>query len=82
MGTRHIYQYIKIAFSCKNIEPKKKEIKKAIPFPTHQKLKYLNLMHKNYTLKAAKNNRKKLKNSINRKSPKCEDEKRSSNTPQ
>lgn len=38
-------------------------------------------MHKNYTLKAAKD-RKKLKNSINRKSPKCEDEKRSSNTPQ
>lgn len=37
----------------KNIEPKK-EIKKAIPFPKHQKLKYLNLMHKNYTLKAAK----------------------------
>lgn len=29
-------------------------------------------MHKNYTLKAAKD-RKKLKNSINRKSPKCEE---------
>lgn len=53
MGTRHINQSIRITFSCKNTEPKK-EIKKAIPFPKHQKLKYLNLMHKNYTLKAAK----------------------------